>query len=88
MKVQAVKDKIFVQVIKEELKTPGGIVIPEGVRQLPQKTGVVLSVGEEVKEIKEGDILMFHQQAGQIALIESVEYRILMYNEIYAVVNE
>lgn len=88
MKIQAVKDKIVVQVIKEELKTPGGIIIPEGIRQMPQKTGVVLSIGEEVKEINEGDIVMFHQQGGQVVLIETVEHRILMYGEVYAVIRE
>ena len=88
MKLQGIKDKIVVEIIKEDLKTPGGIIIPEGVRQLPQKMGKVISIGEEVKEVCVGDIIVFHQQAGQIVLLDSIEYKILMYGEVYAVIKE
>ena len=88
MKLQGIKDKVIVEVIKEELKTAGGIIIPESARHLPQKMGRVISVGEEVKEIKEEDIIIFHQMGGQVVLLNNVEYKVLMNNEIYAVIKE
>lgn len=38
-KLQGVKDKIVVEMVKIEQKTEGGLFIPEGSNQLPQSYG-------------------------------------------------
>jgi co-chaperonin GroES (HSP10) len=87
-KLQGVKDKIVVEMVKIEQKTEGGLFIPEGFNQLPQSYGTVISLGKEVQEINEGDLIMFHQRAGMDTLIDNKIYKVLMYSEVYAVVKE
>jgi len=88
-KLQAVKDKIVVEIIPDDLKTSGGLFIPENVVQLPHSTGRVISFGEEVIGVSEGDIVIFHRFAGgQATYFENKEIRVLCVNEIYGVVKE
>jgi len=87
-KLQGVKDKVVVEIIKKEQKTEGGLFIPEGFNQLPQNYGKVISVGKEVEEIKKDDVVIFHQRAGMDTLIDNKVYKILMYSEVYAIVKE
>lgn len=85
--LQAVKDKIVTEIVQEDTITPGGIVIPETARQSPHSLGKVISVGEEVKNIEIGDILMFHRHSGgQATFFEGKEIRVLGYAEIYCVI--
>jgi chaperonin GroES len=86
--IQAVSDKVFVKVLKEEEKTSGGLIVPATAKKEPQSYGVVLSVGSDVKGIKLNDVVVFHSHAGQVVLLESQEYKIIMYPEIYGVVTE
>lgn len=83
--IQAVNDKVIVKILQPENKTEGGLIIPDNVERLPQHYGQVISVGEEVTTIKEGDIIVFHAKAGQIMVFENLNYKALMYNEIYGV---
>ena len=87
-KLQGVKDKVVVELIKKEQKTEGGLFIPEGFNQLPQNYGKVLSLGKEVEELKEGDEVIFHQRAGMDILIDNKVYKVLMYSEVYAIVKK
>ena len=86
--IQAVSDKVFVKVLKEEEKTSGGLIVPATAKKEPQSYGVVVSFGSDVKGIKLNDIVVFHSHAGQVVLLESQEYKIIMYPEIYGVVTE
>jgi chaperonin GroES len=88
MFIQAVKDKIFAKVIKQETTTKGGLIVPGTVRKDPQKTGKVISVGADVKTILVNDIIMFHDRGGQVILLDEEEYRILSDSEIYGVVTD
>ena len=54
---KAILDRVF---IKEDPKKQGVIIIDEDTKT---KTGVVLSVGEDVKSVKEGDHVVFYDWA-------------------------
>jgi chaperonin GroES len=86
MLMQAIRDKIFVKVLKQEMLTKGGLVIPETVKKEPQKYGIVISLGPDVKGIQISDTLMFHDRGGQTVIIDDEEYRVLIDNEVYGVV--
>lgn len=44
--IQPLHDRILVKVLPEHPdKTPGGIIIPEGVKESPQEIGIVIDVG-------------------------------------------
>lgn len=81
--IKAVNDKIVVEELKRT-KTEGGIIIPEGSGD-PQAYGKVLSLGEDIKTLKVGDIIVFHNHGGQAGLIGKSLLRILKYEEIYGI---
>lgn len=85
--MQAIRDKVFVKVLKPEQVTKGGIIVPDTVIKEPQKYGVVLSVGADVKEIIINDVIMFHDRGGQVVLIDKEEHRVLIDNEIYGIIS-
>jgi co-chaperonin GroES (HSP10) len=87
--IQAINDKVVAEVVSsEDMETAGGIIIPSNVKMEPQKYGKVTSVGEEVTNIKVGDIIVFHLAGGQVILLNGTEYRILMNNEIYGILKD
>jgi len=87
--IQAVKDKIIVEVIKEEVKSEGGIFLPEdSSAKAPQSLGKVLSIGDEAFEeahIKAGDIIAFAKFAGQDIIINKKGLKVLMVGEVYGI---
>ena len=83
--ITAVDDKIIAIPIEQERKTPGGLVVPESAGQLPQEAGRVISVGEKVVNVKEGDVIYYHQRAGQVIMLdyEGQILKVVKYDEIY-----
>jgi co-chaperonin GroES (HSP10) len=86
--IQAVFDKVVVEVMKESQKTEGGILIPDNANQMPQIHGKVISVGETIETIKPGEVVVCHRNAGQDILLSGVIHKVLMYGEVYGVVRD
>jgi co-chaperonin GroES (HSP10) len=84
--IQAVNDKIIVEEMKRT-QTKGGIIFPHGAGD-PQGYGMVISVGEDVENIEEGNIIVFHQRGGQSGLIGKKLLRVLKYDEVYGILND
>jgi co-chaperonin GroES (HSP10) len=83
-RIRAINDHVVVEeLIKMEDKTEAGIIIPQTVKIEPQKYGKVLSIGEEVKNLVVGSIVVFHPSGGQAVIIEGQIQRVLKNNEIY-----
>lgn len=68
--------------------TKGGIIIPEAAVAEPQGYGKVLSCGEDIKSIKEGQIIVFHPMAGMDTVFETKIFKVLKYEEIYGILND
>ena len=84
--IKAINNIIVVEeVVKEEETTDGGILIPSTVKMEPQKYGKVLSVGEQVTNVKVGDIIVFHQAGGQALYMNGVIQRVLKNDEVYGI---
>ena len=60
--MKAIMDRIF---IKPDQKKQGSIIIEQ---EEKTKTGIVLSAGEDVKSVKEGDHVIFYDWADLPAL--------------------
>lgn len=87
VKLQAIVDKVVVQLMKRE-KSKGGLIIPDSVQE-PQSYGVVVSIGEKVvAPLEVGDVLVFHPNAGMAMLIEGKIMKTIMENELYAIVRD
>ena len=63
MNIKPLQDFIIVRIKTETKSTGGGIYIPEATDKEPINTGTVISVGEKVNLIKEGDQIMFRPYA-------------------------
>ncbi len=96
MKVRPLHDRILVERIDEEEKTPGGIIIPDTAKEKPSQ-GKVIAVGNGKKtedgkviplDVKVGDKILFGKYAGTEIKIEGKEYLIMREDEIFAVIEE
>lgn len=92
-KIKPLYDKVLVQRLEEEDKTPGGIIIPDSAKEKAQ-TGKVVSVGagrltQDGKivplQVKEGDIVFFGKYAGTEA---GDDFLIIREDEILGVVKK
>lgn len=85
--IKAIVDKVVVQLMRREV-SKGGIIMPESVQE-PQSFGTVMSVGEKVEApIKEGDVLVFHNNAGMAMVVEGKVMKCIMEAELYGIVSD
>lgn len=57
--MQAIMDRVLVRVDKVNQTTSGGIVLIDDIK-ITQKSGVVESIGEDVRSVQKGDKVFFH----------------------------
>ena len=85
-KFRPLKDRVFVSYTQELEKTAGGLYIPETAKEKPQ-TGKVEAVGDEVKQIKIGDTILFDRYSGSKINFDNIEYLIVKEEDILGIVN-
>lgn len=89
MKMIAINDHVVVQEMKkEERLSKGGLVIPQTAIEEPQKFGKVLSVGEKVTSVREGDIVVFAKFGGQAFVVDNEYLIVLKEPEIYCILRD
>lgn len=66
MKFKPLGERVVVEPIEE--KSTGGIVLPETVKKLHVR-GKVIAIGDEVKKVKVGDIVLYEK--GSVMKIET-----------------
>jgi len=87
MKFKPMKDRVFVSYSDEPEKTAGGIYVPDTAKEKPQK-GRVEAVGSEVKDVKEGDEVMFEKYSGAKIKIDNVEHLIIKEEDILGIIEK
>ncbi|OUM99051.1 MAG: co-chaperone GroES [Firmicutes bacterium ZCTH02-B6] len=96
MQLQPLADRVIVQPLKEEEKTPGGIYLPDTAKEKPQQ-GKVVAVGPGRLDdkgqriemaVKTGDRVVYSKYAGTEVEIGGEEYLILSESDILAIVQE
>ena len=90
LKIEALNDHVIVKIVDNiEIKTDGGIVIPETVIMEPQKYGIVISRGPKCDaNIEEGDTIIFAKHGGQDIIIDNKSVKVLKQGEIYGVIRK
>lgn len=93
MRLEPIGDKVVVKRLDAEVKTAGGIVLPDSAQEKP-KQGRVLSVGDgrlmkdgsRVKpEVREGDRVLFSRYAGTEVKVDNEELLIMGEDDILAI---
>ena len=94
MKFRPLHDRVVVKRVEEDLKTAGGIIIPDSAAEKPMK-GEIVAVGPGARDedgkriapdVKEGDIVLFGKWSGTEVKIDGTEYLIMKESDIMGVV--
>jgi co-chaperonin GroES (HSP10) len=83
--MEAVKDKIIVSVLSsdEEEVLDSGIIMKASEEKF-QIVGQVLSVGEEIFNIKAGDVIITGNNAGRVIKTDKKAFRVVTYGDVLA----
>ena len=89
LNIKPIADRVVVGPALAELKTAGGIIIPDTAKEKPQK-GIIVAVGKGKKDepmtVKVGDSVLYGKYAGTEITIDGKEYLIMKESDIYAII--
>ncbi|HDN19859.1 co-chaperone GroES [Candidatus Bipolaricaulota bacterium] len=90
MKVKPLGNRVLVKKIEEEeRRTPGGIVLPESVKDEKAVRGEVVALGTADKfDVKEGDKVLISAYAGTEIRMGEEKFLLVKSNDILAVIEE
>ena len=87
--VKPLGDRVLVEPQEAEVKTSGGILIPDSAQEKPQR-GKVIAVGSGTKEVemevKAGDMVLYGKYSGTELQVEGKDYMIMRQSDILAVI--
>ncbi len=95
-KFRPLHDRLLVKRIEGESKTPGGIIIPDTVKEKPMQ-GEVVAVGNGTRddnsnikplEIKVGDIVLFAKWGGTEIKLDGIEYLVMKESDVLGIVEK
>ena len=96
MKIRPLDDRIVVEPMEAEEKTPGGIVLPDSAKEKPQK-GKVTAVGDgkllddgkrAPLSLKKGDIILYAKYGGTEIKVEGKDLLIMRESDVLAKVEK
>ncbi len=91
--IKPLGDKVVVEPVEEEEKSPGGIILPDTAKKKPQE-GIVIAVGpgkvlddgsRGEMAVKPGDRVIYAKYGGTEVTVDGKEYVILDQDSIYAI---
>jgi len=92
--VRPLQDRVLVERLEDEEKSPGGIIIPDSAKEKPSR-GKIVSVGKgkvgddgKVRplDVKAGDKVLFGKYAGSEIKIEGKEMLIMREDDILGII--
>ncbi|MBD5164854.1 co-chaperone GroES [Helicobacter sp.] len=84
MNFKPLGERVLVERLEEDTKTASGIIIPDNAKEKPLE-GVVQAIGNEVKEVKVGDKVVFGKYSGTEVKIDGKEYLILKLEDVLGI---
>src|SRR6202163_1867664 len=94
MKFRPLHDRVVVRRIEEDMKTAGGIIIPDTAKEKPMQAEVI-AVGPGARDesgkivpldVKKGDRVLFGKWAGTEVVIDGEERIIMKESDIFEIV--
>ena len=92
LKIRPLDDRLVVEALEAEVKTAGGILLPDTAKQKPQR-GRVLAAGpgklkdtgeRHVLNVRVGDEVLYGKYSGSEVEVDGKEYKILRENDVLA----
>ncbi len=87
-RVLPLEDRVLVKIVKEEEKTPSGIILPDVAKEKPQIAEVIEVGDDESIKVKKGDKIIFAKYSGTEIKIDGEDYLILSKGDILAKIEE
>ena|SRR3989338_8461883 len=94
LKIRPLHDRVIVERVEENTKSPGGILIPDNAKEKPVR-GIIVAVGPGKKcektgehctlEVKVGNNVLFGKYSGSEIKHEGKEYLVMREEDIIAV---
>jgi len=93
MQLRPLQDRVVVQRLDEETKTPGGIIIPDSHAEKPSQ-GKIIAIGTGYRlqdgsvrnlDVKVGDVVLFGKYSGTEVKIEGKPVLIMKEDEILGI---
>jgi chaperonin GroES len=82
-------DRVVIEPLEAEVKTAGGLFIPDNAKEKPQK-GKVVAAGpgkkDEKMELKVGDVVLYGKYAGTEVKVDGTTYLIVRESDVLAVI--
>ena len=94
MNIRPLHDRVLVRRTEEELKSAGGIIIPDAAAEKPDR-GEIIAAGNgkitdsgdvRAMDVKVGDTILFGQYAGTTVKVEGEELLMMREEDILAVI--
>jgi len=89
MNIKPLADRVLVEPAEAEVKTAGGIYIPDTAKEKPQR-GTVVAVGPGKKDdpttVKAGDTVLYGKYSGTELQVEGTEYLMMRESDILAII--
>lgn len=93
MALKPLDDRIVIEQVDAEEKTPGGIVLPDTAKEKPQQgkviavgPGKLLDDGARAKPaVKKGDLVLYGKFSGTEVTVDNKEYVVMRESDILAI---
>lgn len=89
LSIKPLADRVIVEPAAAEVKTAGGIIIPDTAKEKPQR-GTVVAVGpgkkDEPMTVKPGDVVLYGKYAGTEINLDGKDYMIMRESDIVAII--
>ena len=89
MTISPLSDRVLIEPAEAEVKTAGGIIIPDSAKEKPLK-GKVVATGNGTKDeemvVKVGDTVLYGKYAGTEIEVEGAKYLMMRQSDILAIV--
>ncbi len=96
MKLKPLHDRVMVERVEQDVKSAGGIIIPDTVQEKPME-GKVIAVGSGTRgedgkitplDVKAGDKVLFGKWSGTEATIDGTEMIIMKESDIMGIITK
>jgi len=85
VKFKPLNERVFVSYSEELDRTASGLYIPDAAKEKPQR-GKIEAIGNDVKNVKVGDKILFDKYSGSKVSIDSQDYLILKEEDILGII--
>ena len=89
MTIKPLSDRVLIKPAEAEMKTAGGIIIPDSAKEKPLK-GTVIATGNGTKDeemlVKAGDTVLYGKYAGTELEVDGEKFLMMRQSDILAIV--